>query len=1140
MNPPDMKLQHLRIENIASIEKAEINFEETPLADHPIFLICGPTGAGKTTILDAICLALYNTTPRLKQSPNERYQYASDSFAGGKDDIGIDDPRMLMRRNSTSASVELWFTDLDDNGLKASWSVSRTRNNANGRIKKAEWTLSKADGTPVTNKNTDTKAEIEQRIGLTFDQFCRTTLLAQGDFTKFLKSKEEDKSDILEKLTGTGIYSRLSQKIYAIKAEKENRLQALKTEIGNITRLEEEETRQLQQRIADIKAQLAQSRKEQESLQKQKQWMEEEQELAQKAETAERDFADIDRVLHSEGFQKDIQTLEDMEKTATARADLQEYLRQKTNLAGKQQQLEQQKEAFGTLRGCRLLMEQELHALSEQKKQTEDFLNSRKEQAPTYRNAQAIIAWAQQTITAQANIQKVQEAIRLITATRQASEKEFNNIAATYEKRKKEEQKKQDSLNSLHATWEGMNPARIQSEKENAENHISNLEKIKSAAEKKQEREKQCDECSRSLHEKEERQKAIETERRTLQEDFQRKDTQRNATQKAYDKQKASCEEWAKIARAHLLPGDLCPVCGQRIQQLPASEAHFAHLLKPVEELLETQNRRRETALRKLLENEAEQKAVRQLIASETGKAQRAAQDLAQAQKELEACALFPQFGKEEDIPAKAQILLDTATQTYRQIIGKWNEANQLQQCIHQAQKEKDALSAETEKARTALDDSRKNIEEQNARLKGKHEIMEQEKASIEAAGRQIRQLMPDANWQDDPENFIRTLADAAALYETQERQLHEITQKAGLMEAEARQTAHAQEAILNDMPHWKDTPPGAPARIPDPAVAWNNLRNTVNTLRTEIRTAQENIHDKACRLKTFLQEHPEISADYLRQLAQTGTDETKALRDRTTRQKEIWISKNTERQRLLLEKKAHQAQNPGVPEGATTGQLALQIKEKEEQDMAAMQEAGALQQRLDDDKAAQARVEKAQEKMKTAQQETEQWAHLSQIFGSADGKKFRNIAQSYVLRQLLANANNYLGLLTDRYKMECPPGSLTILLRDEYQGGTTRPTSTISGGESFLVSLALALGLSSLSRKSLSIDILFIDEGFGTLDSDCLNTVMDALERLHQIGGKKIGIISHVESLRERINAQIHVKRIHSTLSKIETVTAC
>ena len=157
-------------------------------------------------------------------------------------------------------------------------------------------------------------------------------------------------------------------------------------------------------------------------------------------------------------------------------------------------------------------------------------------------------------------------------------------------------------------------------------------------------------------------------------------------------------------------------------------------------------------------------------------------------------------------------------------------------------------------------------------------------------------------------------------------------------------------------------------------------------------------------------------------------------------------------------------------------------------------------------------------------------WAGVAALFGSADGKKFRNIAQSYVLRQLLAGANHYLSRLTDRYRMECPPGGLTILLRDEYQGGVKRPTSTISGGESFLVSLALALGLSSLNRKSLSVDMLFIDEGFGTLDSDYLNTVMEALEKLHQIGGKKVGIISHVEGLKERIKTQIQVRRIDSS----------
>ena len=113
--------------------------------------------------------------------------------------------------------------------------------------------------------------------------------------------------------------------------------------------------------------------------------------------------------------------------------------------------------------------------------------------------------------------------------------------------------------------------------------------------------------------------------------------------------------------------------------------------------------------------------------------------------------------------------------------------------------------------------------------------------------------------------------------------------------------------------------------------------------------------------------------------------------------------------------------------------------------------------------------------------------------------------------------------------------GSLTILLRDFYQGGTPRPACTLSGGESFLVSLSLALGLSALSRHSLSVDTLFIDEGFGTLSSDYLNTVMDTLEKLHQMGGKKVGIISHVEGLRERIKTQIQVKRIDNSRSEIK-----
>ena len=107
------------------------------------------------------------------------------------------------------------------------------------------------------------------------------------------------------------------------------------------------------------------------------------------------------------------------------------------------------------------------------------------------------------------------------------------------------------------------------------------------------------------------------------------------------------------------------------------------------------------------------------------------------------------------------------------------------------------------------------------------------------------------------------------------------------------------------------------------------------------------------------------------------------------------------------------------------------------------------------------------------------------------------------------------------------------------YQGGAERSVNTLSGGESFLVSLALALGLSSLAANTLQVSTLFIDEGFGTLSAECLNTVMEALENLHQMGGKKVGIISHVEALRERIPVKIQLTRQGNSSSRVSIVTA-
>ena len=149
----------------------------------------------------------------------------------------------------------------------------------------------------------------------------------------------------------------------------------------------------------------------------------------------------------------------------------------------------------------------------------------------------------------------------------------------------------------------------------------------------------------------------------------------------------------------------------------------------------------------------------------------------------------------------------------------------------------------------------------------------------------------------------------------------------------------------------------------------------------------------------------------------------------------------------------------------------------------------------------------------------------LNQLLGDATGGKFRKIAQSYVLSNLLHSANGYLRSLTDRYTLHVRPGTFAISLSDAYQGNTQRAATTLSGGESFLVSLALALALSDIDSH-LSVDTLFIDEGFGTLSGEPLQNAISTLRTLHAKAGRHVGIISHVEELKECISVQIRVEQ--------------
>jgi exonuclease SbcC len=190
-------------------------------------------------------------------------------------------------------------------------------------------------------------------------------------------------------------------------------------------------------------------------------------------------------------------------------------------------------------------------------------------------------------------------------------------------------------------------------------------------------------------------------------------------------------------------------------------------------------------------------------------------------------------------------------------------------------------------------------------------------------------------------------------------------------------------------------------------------------------------------------------------------------------------------------------------------------------------QNIGQLSQQLNQDITNKSAQQALLAKIKTAQDALDDLSHLNALIGSADGAKFRRFAQGLTLANLVHLANAQLERLFGRYQLQCQQNDMLALeVLDTWQGDNARDIKTLSGGESFLISLALALALSDLVSNKTSIDSLFLDEGFGTLDNNTLEVALDALDNLNA-SGKMIGVISHVDALKERIGVQIKVKKL-------------
>lgn len=250
-----MRILAIRGRNLASLEgDFSIDFTAEPLASAGIYSISGPTGSGKSTLLDTMCLALFGRTPRTDQARENEVKLRDVS----ENTLGQGDPRNLLRRGSVSGYAEVDFVALDGYGYRARWSVRRARDKASGALQKVQHSLT---GLPSLKEEQGTSSELLKRIseliGLTFEQFTRSVLLAQNDFATFLKADQGEKASLLEKLTGTERYSAISRLIYEKHAAAKQVYEQLMARLQGVALLTDQEREELDAQLVQVGRSLA-------------------------------------------------------------------------------------------------------------------------------------------------------------------------------------------------------------------------------------------------------------------------------------------------------------------------------------------------------------------------------------------------------------------------------------------------------------------------------------------------------------------------------------------------------------------------------------------------------------------------------------------------------------------------------------------------------------------------------------------------------------------------------------------------------------------------------------------------------------------------------------------------------------------
>lgn len=1130
-----MKIQRVIIHNITSIKDADINFEATPLCDSDVFLITGDTGTGKTTILDAICLALFNNTPRLSSKKNERVPTDIDN-------ITLLDTRRMMRRGTGEAYIDLYFESNGCNYL-AKWQVQRGKtckpNLQLGSVNRLfkNRTQNKTITSCNNNSEKDLQKEIQDVIGLDFEQFCRTTMLAQNQFTQFLESDPTSRAEILEKITQTSEFSKIGSRLYEQISQKEEEWKQAQIEASD-TGLSDEEIKEKEAQKGVLTEQSNVKSAELKTASNKKEWLDNYLKLQESIKLSKIEFEKANNLLNSEEYKANCLFVNQWNASIEARQWLADKNRTTTELDNSKQALKNIETRFIELLDGYAYEECKLKRYEEEEKEVKEYILQNSNKETTFTSTQTIIAHLNSVITKREKIVELKKAIENEKENQNQLEIKCNEAKNNFEKIKADKEIKDSQIVNHEEKLNSINLSGLRKVKDETIAHLNLLDKAIEGIE--------GIETAIKMFEKEEKEiknlnDEIKAMSATIEDkiliEYNNAALKRELTKSGYYNLRNSVDNYAKQMRAQLTLGCECPVCRQVINSLP-NENQLDEIFKKAHEEYNLAEECFKTIEEKKNRAEADVKSKRELL-ERSIKKHSENKSVEQAKEKVKEIFEKIKLNLKQDNP---KAILNDEIERYEKkkkgIEIEIKNGEDIEKALSTLRKELKKVEKSVEKERNNFESATKDKESSKLKIdKWENQVIECKK-DISLAKNEVEPLIDEhlweIDWKDNTKSFIEELEKQSYAYEEKRKRKIELEKNIEPMRKILKENRNIIEQIRGKIPSWAVIVSKKEIKCQDLSSAINKMFEDVTKIMAAIESAEKQLAILTTNLQEFESKNPELT-----ELRLALLDKRKSIDDLTATLESQRAKPNE--MRALLDKAEkdllqHQENKPNIDENDSIESLNANIEAIQNLINQLNREIGSVEKEIADDNLKKIKSAALKEKAEKCLKEYERWSRLKCI-SDKEGKKLRDIAQSYIFENILQSANEYLKKLEPRYNLKTVPGTLYSALEDAHLGFSSRDTGSLSGGESFLVSLALALALSDVGQ-GLSVDTLFIDEGFGSLSGTPLANAINILRSLKGSNGRHVGIISHMQQVRENIPVQIRVnKTVDGSSSTIEIV---